>query len=112
VELEGANALLQAEFDTAHTNLVEVEHHERTLTFKNEGLKRDLESARTAHDAAIKDKAVVQQTERTKLQWFQDSVHEKLAELQYNMEASIATLGERSAKFPADASLSDFFKWF
>jgi hypothetical protein len=28
------------------------------------------------------------------------------------MEASVATLGGRSAEFSADASLSNFFKWF
>jgi hypothetical protein len=54
---------LQAQLDTAHSKLVEVEHRERALTSENEGLKRDLESAHTAHDATVKDKALVQQAE-------------------------------------------------
>jgi hypothetical protein len=52
------------------------------------------------------------QGEQAKLQWFQDSIHRRLTELRRNTETSVATLGERSAEFPAGASLSDFFKWF
>jgi hypothetical protein len=57
-------------------------------------------------------KALVQQAEQVKLQQFQDSIRKKLAKLRRDTEASIATLGGRSAKFPIGASLSDFFKWF
>jgi hypothetical protein len=70
MELEEANALLRAELDTAYSKLVEVEHHEWTLTFKNEALKRDLEAMRTARDVAVRDKEVVQQAEQVKLQRF------------------------------------------
>jgi hypothetical protein len=47
-----------------------------------------------------------------KLQRFQDSIRKKLTEHRRDTEASVATLGGRSVKFPSDASLSDFFKWF
>jgi hypothetical protein len=112
VKLEEANTLLWAELDTARSKLAEVEHHERTLTSENEGLMRDLESARTTHDATVEEKALVQQAEWMKLQCFLDSIHKKLAELWRDTEASIATLGVRRAEFPTNASLSDFFKWF
>jgi hypothetical protein len=72
---------------------VEVEHREQALTSENEGLKKDLENARTT-------------------QRFQDSVRKKLAELQHDTEASMAMLGRRSTEFPTNASLSDFFEWF
>jgi hypothetical protein len=68
LELEKAHALLPVDLDTSRSKLVEVGHREQTLTSENEGLKRDLECARTAHDAAVKDKALVQQAERVKLQ--------------------------------------------
>jgi hypothetical protein len=58
-EIEEANALLQAELDTAHSKLVEVEQRERTLTSENEEVKRDLESACTTHDVVEKEKALV-----------------------------------------------------
>jgi hypothetical protein len=58
-KLEETNALLRAELDTAHLRLVEVEHQERALTSKNEGLNRDLGAARTARDVALKDKDLV-----------------------------------------------------
>jgi regulator of replication initiation timing len=69
-ELEGANASLQTEIEAARSKLVEVEHHERTLTSENEGLKRDLEDARSAREAAVKDKELVWQIEQSKLQHF------------------------------------------
>jgi regulator of replication initiation timing len=81
VELEEANALSRVELDTARSKLAVVEHRERTLTFENEGLKKYLENARTAYDAAVKDKPQVRKAERMKLHQFQDSVHKKLAEL-------------------------------
>jgi hypothetical protein len=40
------------------------------LIFENEGLKKDLENAHVAHDAAVRDKVEVHKAERTKLQWF------------------------------------------
>jgi hypothetical protein len=92
--------------------LAKVEHREWTLTSENEGLKKDLENARIGPDATVKDKAQVQKTKQTKLQWFQDSIHKKLAELWRDRGASVATLGGRSAEFPTNASLSDFFHWF
>jgi hypothetical protein len=73
--------LLQAKLDTARSKLAEAEHCERTLTSENEGLKRDLEGARTAHDVAVKDKELVQQAEQAKLQQFQDSIRKKLTKL-------------------------------
>jgi hypothetical protein len=60
----------------------------------------------------VKDKAKVQKTERAKLQQFQDSVRKKLAKLRRDTEASVTSLGGRSAEFPTNASLSDFFEWF
>jgi hypothetical protein len=71
-----------------------------------------MENARTAHDALVKDKAEVQKTECVKLQQFQDSIRKKLAELRRDIEDPVATLGGRSAKFPNDAFLSNFFEWF
>jgi hypothetical protein len=91
-EMEEANTLLRAELDTAHSKLAEVEHREQTLTSKNEGLKRDLEGARTARDVAVKDKELVQHAEQAKLQRFQDSIRRRLAELRHDTEASVATL--------------------
>jgi hypothetical protein len=41
MELEGANASLRAELEATRSKLAEVDHHERTLTFENEGLKKD-----------------------------------------------------------------------
>jgi capsule polysaccharide export protein KpsE/RkpR len=69
-ELEEANARLHVELDTAQSKLVEVEHREQALTSKNEGLKKDLECTRTAHDATVRDKAEVEKAERTKLHQF------------------------------------------
>jgi hypothetical protein len=45
----------------------------------------------------VRDKAEVQKTKCMKLQWFQDSIRKKLAELRHDTEASVATLGGRSA---------------
>jgi predicted transcriptional regulator len=101
---------LHTELDTAQSKLAEVEHRERALTSENEDLKKDLESMRTAHDDVVKEKAEVQKTECMKLHWFQDSIHKRLAEFQCNIEASVATLGGRSAEYPTSASLSDFLK--
>jgi hypothetical protein len=103
---------LHAELDAARLKLAEVEHREWSLTFKNEDLKKDLESMHTVHDAVVKEKAEVQKIERVKLQRFQDSVRKRLAELQCNIEVSMATLDGRSAEYPTGASLSDFLKWF
>jgi hypothetical protein len=111
-ELEHANASLQVELEAARSKLAEVEHHERTLTSKKEGLKRDLEDACSAHEATVKDKELVRQTEQSKLWRFHDSVRKRLIELRHDTETSVSALGGRSAEFPSDASLSDFFKWF
>jgi chromosome segregation ATPase len=111
-ELEGVNAQLRVELDTARSKLEEAERREQVPTSENKGLKRDFENARTTHDAAVKDKAKVLKNEREKLQRFQDSIRKKLAELQRDTESSMATLGGRSAEFPTDTSLSDFFEWF
>jgi hypothetical protein len=54
----------------------------------------------------------VLKNERMKLQRFHDSVRKKLAELQRDTEAVVATLDGRSAEFCTDVSLSDFFEWF
>jgi hypothetical protein len=62
-------------------SLIPVVQSERTLTSKNEGLKRDLEGARTARDVAVKDKELVQQAKQAKLQQFQDSIRKSLVEL-------------------------------
>jgi regulator of replication initiation timing len=62
-ELEGANASLRAELAAARSKLAEVERREWTLTFENEGLKKDLEEARSACEAAVRDKELVWQTE-------------------------------------------------
>jgi hypothetical protein len=110
VELEEANTLLGAELDTARWKLAKVEHRERSLASEKEGLKKDLENARSAHDTAVKDKAQVRKADQMKLQRFQDSIGKKVAELRRDTEASVAILGGRSAEFPTDASLSDFFK--
>jgi hypothetical protein len=75
-------------------------------------LKKDLESARTTHDAVVRDKEEVQKVKHVKLHWFQDSVRKKLAELRRDTVASVATLGGRSVEFPTSASLSNFFEWF
>jgi regulator of replication initiation timing len=56
-ELEEANAWLHVELDAARSRLAEVEHHEQALTSKNKGLKKDLENARTTHNAVMKDRA-------------------------------------------------------
>jgi hypothetical protein len=40
--------------------MVQVEHRKHAVTSENEGLKKDLESARTAHDVAVRDKAEVE----------------------------------------------------
>jgi hypothetical protein len=66
-ELENANASLQAELEAARSMLAEVERCEWTLTSKNEGLKRDLEGVPSTHEAAVKDKELVRQTEQSKL---------------------------------------------
>jgi hypothetical protein len=71
-----------------------------------------LESARAAHDVAVRDKDLMQQAKYAKLQQFQDSIRKKLTDLRRDTEATIATLGGRRAKFPTGACLSDFFKWF
>jgi hypothetical protein len=62
-------------------SLIPAVQSERTLTSKNEGLKRDLEGARTARDVAVKDKELVQQAKQAKLQQFQDSIRKSLVEL-------------------------------
>jgi regulator of replication initiation timing len=73
-ELEEVNAQLCAELDASRSKMVEIECRGQPPTLENEGLKKDLENARTAHDAVVKDKAEVQKTEHTKLQRFQDSI--------------------------------------
>jgi hypothetical protein len=91
---------------------VEVERREWTLTSENECLKKDLEDACSAREAAVRNKELVRQTEQSKLQCFQYSVCKRLIELRCDTETSVFALGGRSAEFPSDASLSDFFKWF
>jgi hypothetical protein len=85
------------ELNTAHSKLAEVEYREQTLTSKNEGLKKDLEGARAACDVAVKDKELMQQAEQAKLQRLEDSMRKRLTELRRDTEASVATLGRRSA---------------
>lgn len=58
-ELEKASALLRVELDAARSKLVEVEHRKWTLTYENEGLKRDLEGACAARDVMVRDKELV-----------------------------------------------------
>jgi regulator of replication initiation timing len=96
-ELEEANSQLHTELDAARSKLAEVEHREQALTTENEGLKKDMENARVVHDAMVRDKVEVQKTKCMKLQWFQDSIRKKLAELRHDTEASVDTLGGRSA---------------
>jgi hypothetical protein len=71
-----------------------------------------LKDAHSAREAAVRDKELVRQTEQSKPQHFQDSVHKRLVELRHDTEAFVSALGGRSTEFPSDASLSDFFKWF
>jgi predicted Holliday junction resolvase-like endonuclease len=111
-ELEEANASLRAELEAARTKLVEVEHHELTLTSKNEGLKRVLEGACSAREATVKEKELVQHAKQAKLQRFQDTIRKRLANLRRDTEASVATLGGQSSEFLTGASMLDFFKWF
>jgi chromosome segregation ATPase len=92
-ELEGANALLRAELEAARSKLAEVERREQTLTSENECLKKDLEDARSAREAAVRDKELVRQTEQSKLQHLQDSVRKRLAELRRDTETSVSALG-------------------
>jgi hypothetical protein len=103
---------LHAELHAARSKLAKDEHREWALTSKNGDLKKDLESMCTAHDAVVKEKVEVQKTKHTKLQRFQDSVHQWLVELRRNTEASVATLDGSSAKFSTSASLSNFLEWF
>jgi predicted nuclease with TOPRIM domain len=109
-ELEKANAQLHIELDYARSKLAEVEHRERALTSEYEDLEKDFESICTAYDVVVMEKAKVEETERVKLQRFQDSLHKKLAELRHDTEASAATLGGRSVEFPTGTSLSDFLE--
>jgi hypothetical protein len=53
---------------TACSKLAEVEHREWSLTSENEGLKKDLEGAHTARDVAVKNKEMMQQAKKAKLQ--------------------------------------------
>jgi chromosome segregation ATPase len=103
-ELENDNAQMRAELDAAHSMLVEVEGHERTLTSAYEEVKKDFDDLSSSHDAVLKEKAETYM----KVQRFQDSLRQRLAELQHEMEGSVAVLGGRCAEFPADASVSDF----
>jgi hypothetical protein len=80
-EVESANASLRVDLEAARFKLAEVEHREWTLTSENEGLKKDLEDARSAREVAVRDKQLVRQTEQLKLRRFQDSVRKRLAEL-------------------------------
>jgi hypothetical protein len=92
--------------------LSEVEHRERAPASEYEDLKKDFEDMRAAYEAVVKEKAEVEEIKRATLQWFKDSLCKKLAELRRDMEASVATLGGRSAEFPTDISLCDFLEWF
>jgi hypothetical protein len=67
---------------------------------------------RAAYDAVVKEKAEVEEIEHVKLQRFQGSLREKLAELRHDAEATVATLGGRSVEFLTDASLFNFLNWF
>jgi hypothetical protein len=87
MELEGANASLRAELETASSKLAEVERHEQTLTSKNEGLKIDLVDARSAREAAVRE------TEQSKLWHFQVSIRKRLTELLRDTETSVSALG-------------------
>jgi hypothetical protein len=78
---------------------------------ESEDLKK-IEDMRAAYDAVVKEKAEVEEIERVKLQRFLDSLRMKLAKLRRDTEASVATLGRRSAEFPTGATLSDFLEWF
>jgi hypothetical protein len=58
------------ELEAARSKLVEVERREKTLTSENEGLKKNLVDAHAAHEAAVRDKELVRQTEQSKLRRF------------------------------------------
>jgi hypothetical protein len=96
VELEKANAELQAELDPARSKSTEVEHREQALTSEYNDPKKDFESVHTVYDAVVKEKAEIEENERVKLQHFQDSHHKKMAELRRCTEASVE--GVRSTR--------------
>jgi 23S rRNA A2030 N6-methylase RlmJ len=69
-ELEKANAQLRVDLDAAWSKLMEVEHREQDLTSLYEDHKKDFETMHTSHDAGVREKAEVEETEHVKLQRF------------------------------------------
>jgi hypothetical protein len=101
------------ELNAARSRLADVEHHEQALTSDYEGLRRDFDDLRTSHDAVVKEKADLEKMECEKVQRFQKSLHNKLAELRVDMEATVATLGGQCMDFPStNTTVTDFLEWF
>jgi hypothetical protein len=63
-------------------------------------LKKYFHSMHTSPDVVVTEKAEVEKTECAKLQWFQDSLRKKLAELWRDTEASVATLRGKECGIP------------
>jgi hypothetical protein len=99
-ELEESNAQLHVELAAAQSRLAEVERRGQALTSDYEGLKNDFGDLRSTHTNAVKQKADLKKMEHEKVQWFQNSLHRKLAELRRDMETIVAVLGGGAGIFP------------
>jgi hypothetical protein len=112
-ELDEAYTQLCMELSAAHTKVVEVERHERSLTSNYDGLHRDFNDLQTLHASVVKGKANLERVEREKVQWFCILLRKKLVVLQRYMEESIAMLGGRCMDFPTtNATVSYMLEWF
>jgi hypothetical protein len=67
-ELDEAYTQLCMELSAAHTKVVEVERHERSLTSNYDGLHRDFNDLQTLHASVVKGKANLERVEREKVQ--------------------------------------------
>jgi hypothetical protein len=63
------------------------------MTSAYEDLKEDFNEMRSWHAIVVQEKADLENTERQKAWWFQNSLLKKLAELHHDTEASVAALG-------------------
>jgi hypothetical protein len=67
---------------------------------------------RSSHDIVVKEKTDLEKTKREKAKRFWNLLRKKMAELQRDMEATVAALEGLCMDFPTNASVSDFLEWF
>jgi hypothetical protein len=82
------------------------------VTSTYESLRKDFDEVHSAYETVVKEKDELKKTNLMKAHRFHEALLKKFAEIWRDTKASVSALGGRCAKFPTDASVSDFLEWF